>query len=218
MKRLVVCVVIALAAFDNAALAQEPYVERPDATRLDVERLPPEAIEITRDLYSQGLFVQGLVGGRGFVLGLGRYAEPGVLAGVEVGYELWPWLMLAGACQLSLHATDAPAPPGPSTFEHVEAVLSPRVQLAFSARTALWIGPEVGLGFVPGDLLRAYGYEDAHDLGVSFGGSLGFDYHLASRHHSLGLALGSRMHPSLRAPNDEPTLSIHALAYLKYVL
>src|SRR5690606_29549758 len=32
--------------------------EEPDATRLDVERLPPEAIQITRELYAHGFFLE----------------------------------------------------------------------------------------------------------------------------------------------------------------
>lgn len=203
--------------FGSSARAQEAYVEPKDETRLDVERLPPEAIEITRDLYATGLYLQAITGGRGFAGGLGRYAETGFWANILVGYEVASWLMIAAGVELSMHALDAPAPPTSVTFERLEAVLAPRVQLALSARSALWIGPEVSAGFTPGDALRIYGYDAAHALGLGVGGSLGFDWHLASRHHSLGLLAGARALPSLTSPSGEPTVGIHGAAYLKYV-
>jgi hypothetical protein len=211
------CGVVLCACLASAARAQEAYVEPKDETRLDVERLPPEAIEVSRDLYETGFYLQAITGGRGFAGGLGRYAEPGFWANVLVGYELTPWLMIAGGIELSMHALDAPAPPASITFERIEAVLAPRVQLAFSARSALWLGPEISAGFSPGDMLRVYGFESAHDLALGYGGTLGFDWHLASKHHSLGVLAGARALPSIQSASGEPTVSIHSAAYLKYV-
>lgn len=204
-------------SWPHTAHAQEAYVEPKDETRLDVERLPPEAIEVSRDLYATGFYLQAVTGGRGFAGGLGRYAEPGFWASVLTGYELTPWLMLCAGVELSMHSLDAPAPPTSITFERIEAVLAPRVQLAFSSRAALWLGPEVSAGLSPGDMLRVYGYQSAHDLGLGIGGSLGFDWHLASKHHSLGLIAGARALPSITSPSGEPTIGIHSAAYLKYV-
>jgi hypothetical protein len=200
-----------------SAHAQEPPGEAPDPTRLDVERLPPEAIEVKRDLFAQGLFVGAELGGRGFAGGVGRIAQPGVLARVLLGYELTQWLMLATAVELSLHATDAAAPPAPATFEVVDAVVQLRLQLPMSARAALFLGAEGGVGWVPGNLLEAYGLLDAGDLGLTYGGSFGFDWHLLSRHHSLGLLAGARLFPNLNGPDGEAAIGIHSLAYLKYV-
>lgn len=208
---------IALLGLAPLARAQEAYVEPKDETRLDVERLPPEAIEVTRDLYATGFYLQAVTGGRGFAGGLGRYAEPGFWANVLVGYEVTTWLMLATGVELSMHSLDAPAPPSSVTFERLDFVLAPRVQIAFSARSALWLGPEVAAGFSPGDTLRVYDFESAHELAFGFGGSLGFDWHLASRHHSLGILAGARALPTIVSSQGESTLSIHSAAYLKYV-
>jgi hypothetical protein len=215
-------VVVALIALPLAlpfasARAQEAYVEPKDETRLDVERLPPEAIEVSRELYATGFYLQAITGGRGFAGGLGRYAEPGFWANILVGYELATWFMLGAGIELSMHSLDVPAPPASITFERIEAVLAPRLQLAFSTRSAMWIGPEVSAGFSPGDMLRVYGYQSAHDVALGYGGSLGFDWHLPSKHHSLGLLAGARVLPSITSPSGEPTISIHSAAYLKYV-
>lgn len=217
MRALVAMLVLVLVHGARSAHAQEAYVEPKDETRLDVERLPPEALEVSRDLYATGFYLQAVTGGRGFAGGLGRYAEPGFWANVLVGYEIMPWLLLGAGVELSMHSLDAPAPPSSVTFERLDFVLAPRVQIAFSARSALWLGPEVAAGFSPGDTLRVFGYESAHDLSLGYGGSLGFDWHLANRHHSLGILAGARVLPSITSASGEPTIGIHSAAYLKYV-
>jgi hypothetical protein len=208
---------LACSLVHGGARAQEAYVEPRDETRLDVERLPPEAIEVTRELYAEGFFLSAVTGGRGFAGGLGRYAEPGFWASVLTGYELTSWLLLAAGIELSMHSLSAPSPPASITFERIDVVLAPRLTLALSDRAALFIGPEASAGFSPGDMLRVYGYERAHELGFALGGSLGFDWHLPSRHHSLGILAGARAMPGLSSPNGEPTIEIHSAAYLKYV-
>lgn len=212
------CLAVLASCFCSPALAQDDApAEAPDPTRLDVERLPPEALAITRDMYSRGLFVQGYLGGRGFVGAVGRFSLPGPLARVGVGYELSDWFMLGGAIELSLHETDAAAPPSPGAFQLVDVLVEARLQLPFSARSALWLGGEAGFDWVPGNLLSTYGFADANSTGPMFGGSLGFDWHLLSRHHSIGLLAGARMYPNLQDADGEVAIGVHSAAYLKYV-
>jgi hypothetical protein len=63
----------------------------------------------------------------------------------------------------------------------------------------------------------AYGVRDADTIGFTYGGSLGFDWHLLSRHHSFGILAGARLYPNLAGLRDEQTIGIHSAAYLKYV-
>jgi hypothetical protein len=188
--------------------------EAPDPTRLDVERLPPEAIELTRDMFASGPFVFAELGGRGFAGGLGRVADPGVLGRVGAGYELTVWLLFAVSVELSLHETAAPAPPAPASFQLLDAIGEARLRLPLSVRAALWLGGEAGLGWVPGTLLPVYGIEDSEALSLIYGGSLGFDWHLLSKHHSLGLRAGARRYPGL--DGSDPTVGIHGGASLAY--
>jgi hypothetical protein len=199
------------------ARAQGTQSEAADPTRLDVERLPPEALAVTRDMFARGFFLQGLIGGRGFAGGLGRISLPGAFGRVGAGYEFFDWLAIGTAVELSLHDTSAPPPPAPGTFELVDVLVELRLQLPLSARAALWLGGETGLGWTSGNLLVAYGLHDAGDPGVFYGGSLGFDWHLLNRHYSLGLIAGARMYPSLAGLNGETTIGIHSAAYLQYV-
>jgi hypothetical protein len=200
-----------------AARAQEASAEAPDPTRLDVERLPPEAIALTRDMFSRGLFVHGLLGGRGFAGGVGRLSQPGPFARVGLGYELADYFAPALALEMSLHETAAPAPPSASAFQVIDVLAEARLSWPWSARAALWLGGELGVDWIPGNLLVAHGLEDADGSGLIYGGSLGFDWHLRSRHHSLGLLAGARLYPNLAGADGEAAVGVHSAAYLKYV-
>lgn len=201
----------------SVASAQEPVVEEPDPTRLDVERLPPEAIEITRDLYSHGFYFEAHVGVRGFVGGIGRLAGAGPVLRIGFGYELTRWLLVGLAAEGSIHRTKAPSPPSATVFEVLDFLLDVRVQANLSARAALWLGGEVGLGFATSQVLRTYGLQDAEDVALLYGGQLGFDWHARNRHHSFGLVGGARIFPGFEGLDGELAIGIHGALYIRYV-
>lgn len=191
--------------------------ETPDPTRLDVERLPPEAIAPSRDMYNVGFHVRAELGGVGFGGGVGRIATIGPAARIAFGYEFAPWIALSGEFGLAMHATNAPAPPAPTAFQVYTALLQLRLQLPLSVRTALWVSGDVGGGVASGDFLQAWGYRNAGDIGLVYGGSLGFDWHFLNPHHSIGLRAGSHLFPNLDARGGEKSVAIEAALYLKYV-
>lgn len=201
----------------GSARAQAPATEKPDPTRLDVERLPPEAVSVRRDMFAHGWFLQNHLGGRGFVGGLGRLSLPGLLAHVGLGYELTDWFLLSAAVELSLHQTSAPPPPSPGGFELLDALAEARFQIPLSARATPWIGLEGGVAGVPGNLLASYGVRRAGSIGLTYGASVGFDWHLLSPHYSLGLLVGARLYPNLTGLDAERTLGVQSAAYLRYV-
>lgn len=215
--------VLALAVVCSSSSAparaqDEPIEEQPDVTRLDVERLPPEAIEITRDLYAHGFFFEGHVGGRGLIGGAGRLALPGVYARVVAGVELARFFWIALGAEGSIHATDAPPPPSPTVFELLGLVGELRLQIDATARLAFWLGAEAGLTVATGDVLPAYGLDQSDALSPMFGGQLGIDWHMVHRHYSIGIAGGARLHPSLAGPDGEQAIGVHGTLYLRYVL
>ena len=199
------------------ARAQEPMVEEPDPTRLDVERLPPEAIEVTRDLYSHGIFIEAFVGARGFIGGVGDLSRPGPYLHLGVGWEALSWLWIAVSAEGSMHRTDAPSPPSPTIFELVSFMAELRLQANVSARAALWLGGEVGIGFATSDVLRTYGLQDADQVSLIYGGQLGFDWHMRNRHHSWGISGGARVHPGLEGIDGSVAIGVHGTMYLRYV-
>jgi hypothetical protein len=216
-RALFVASLLGALALASVGSAQEPVVEEPDPTRLDVERLPPEAIEITRDLYSHGFYFEAHVGVRGFVGGLGRLAGAGPMLRIGFGYEVTRWLLVGLAAEGSVHRTKAPSPPSATVFEALDFLLDVRIQANVSARAALWLGGEVGLGFATSQVLRTYGLQDAEDVALLYGGQLGFDWHARNRHHSFGLVGGARIHPGFEGIDGELAIGIHGALYLRYV-
>ena len=208
---------VILSLWTSLASAQGPVVEEPDATRLDAERVPPEAIDITRELYAHGLYVESRLGARGFTGDLGQVARPGPYFAVDVGYELFSWLSLGARAEGSIHGTQGPRPPRPRSFQLIGFLGELRIDINASARAALFLSLEGGLSFVTSDDLQVYGFRDAQKLGLVYGGELGFDWHMKNRHNSLGLAGGARVMPNLSANGGGTTLAVHGAAYFRYV-
>jgi hypothetical protein len=195
--------------------AGEPSLEAKDPTRLDVARLPPEAVDVTRDLYAQGLFLEAQLGALGFWGDLGNVSQPGPRLSVALGYELWSWLSVLMQASASFHDTDHPPPPGRTAYEMLEAAAGLRLTAPINARAALWIDGLVGGVWTGGDVLRALGFRDAVTPTLSYGGEAGFDWHVRSRHHSLGVLGGGRVYPGLT--RNRFSTGAYGSVYLRYV-
>lgn len=208
-------------AIARAQTATEPAgtgsgTEDPDATRLDVERLPPEAIQVTRALYAHGFFLETAVGGRGWIGGIGRVSSPGPYASLGFGYELFDWLFVRALGELSLHETAAPAPPDTTVFEVISALGEVKLQASPTAELGLWLAGQIGISAATTGVLRLYGLQSATDVGLMWGAEIGVDAHFHSRHFSLGLSGGVRGAPSFDAFGDL-ALGVQGAAYLRYV-
>lgn len=212
-----------LLAWTAPALAQESdegqiATEEPDATRLDVERLPPEAIPITRDMYAHGFFLEAQIGAIGFIGGIGDLVGVGPWAIISAGYEIFDWMMVLVSAEGSMHNTNAPPPPAQTAFELVGGSASLRFQANFTEAFAIWLSGQFALMVATTDILGIYGFQDASTIGIAYGGELGLDWHLRSRHHSIGLLGGVRHYPSLEgAGGESPALGVHGSAYIRYV-
>ena len=192
------------------------FEEEPDPTRLDVERLPPEAVELDRDLYARGLFVEAQLGAEGFITGLGEVSAPGPRLGILVGFEFASWVAIAARLEGSLHETTNRAPPSTSVYENFVTLVELRLTAPLTPRAALWLDGQFGGVRSTGDVLRTLGFQDADGWGMVYGGELGFDWHVRGLHHSVGLNAGARLYPSLS--QEDPSLAVHGGLYLRYVL
>jgi hypothetical protein len=191
--------------------------EEPDRTRLDVERLPPEAIPITRSLYAHGLYIEGVIGGRGFLGGVGRVSSPGPMLAIRIGYEVLDWLYLGVIAEGSMHQTATPPPPGRQVFELLGAMGDVRAQINPTAEVAIWLAGQVGFLVASTDILSLYGQPNASTVSIAYGGELGLDVHFHARHLSIGLLGGTRLSPGLDRPNGDIAIGIHGAAYIRYV-
>jgi hypothetical protein len=204
----------------GTAQAQEaqpegPGAERVDTTRLDVERLPPEALTPRRALFSRGWFVEGQLGGATFAGDARSASRGGPRLSIAFGYELTRWFSVLIQVEGSQHQTRNRPPPSRTSYELVLADAGARFSLPIRERQALFATALVGVAFTTRDVLRGLEFRDGHKPGVAYGGELGYDFHLASRHHSLGVLTGARQLPGLA--RDGFTLALHAAAYLRYV-
>lgn len=190
--------------------------EGPDRTRLDVERLPPEAIPIQRSLYAHGFYVEGVLGARGYVGGVGNLSTPGPYFGVRLGYEVLDWLWIGALAAGSMHQTNAPAPPATQVFELFDVLGDVRLQVNPTAELALWLGGQAGMTIASTDVLRLYGQPDASSVGLAYGGELGIDLHFHARHLSLGALGGARLAPSLDV-RGSTAIGVHGGLTLRYV-
>lgn len=189
--------------------------EQVDSTRLDVARLPPEAIEVTRELYARGLFVEAQLGALGFVGDLGAVSKAGPRLAVDVGYEFTGWLSALLQLDASFHDTQNRPPPSHTVYEMLGASAGVRFTVPFNARAAIWADGLVGIVWTGGDVLHALGFHDSVKPSIAYGGELGFDWHVLARHHSLGVLAGGRMYPAL--VREGYSLGIYGSAYLRYV-
>jgi len=201
----------------DAVEGEEAVEEDIDATRLDVERLPPEAIDITREMYAHGLFFEGHIGGRYLLGGAGRLSLPGPLFSMMVGYEIFPLLHVLLGVEGSIHATNAPAPPTNGTFQVLGGLAEVRLNINMGARFALWLGGALGVSVATSDILRTYGVRQSGDISLNYGGRLGLDWHFPHRHYSMGLAGGARLFPQLKGYDGETAIAIDTELYLRYV-
>ncbi len=221
MRVLLVMVVLGLAC---AARAQDAPADLPpsgpgpepvDTTRLDVARLPPEAATITRDMYAQGLFLEAQLGALALAGAARAVSRAGPRFGVVLGYELTRWFALLLEIDASMHQTRNRPPPSQTSYELLGGSLGARFSVPMGARFALWAAGLAGVAWSTADVLRALGYLDAFKPGVAYGGELGFDWHMKSRHHSLGLLGGARHLTTLS--RDQPTVGAYGALYLRYV-
>jgi hypothetical protein len=192
-----------------------PGREPVDATRLDVARLPPEAAQVSRSMYDQGLFLEAQLGALTFGGDAREVSNAGPRLAVAVGYELTRWLALVVQLEGSLHQTDNRQPPAHTAYHLAFATVGPRLSVPIDVRFAIWAAAQVGVVWSSGDVLRALDFRDAFAPGVAYGGELGFDWHLRARHHSLGVLAGARHLPSLE--RDGFTVGAYGSAYLRYV-
>lgn len=195
--------------------AGEVRTEQVDSTRLDVSRLPPEAIAVTRDLYAHGFFIEAQLGAQGFLGDLGDVSKPGPRLAVDFGYEFADWFSVLVQGDLAFHDTKNREQPAHTVYEMAGASAGARFSVPFNARAALWVDGLFGMVWTGGDVLHALGFKDASKIGMAYGGELGFDWHVRAPHHSFGLLAGTRALPGL--VRDGYSLSLYGSAYLRYV-
>jgi hypothetical protein len=140
---------------------------------------------------ARGLYVEAEAGATLFLGPARRALGPGAALGVRVGYDLLRWVSVALHGNGSSHATDFPGQPQSGEllqFMQGRGELRLSVPLRQWSIFALAAG---GMGRFSTNLLGTTGLAPEESrLTPLYGGSLGVDYHTASRHFSFGLSAG----------------------------
>jgi hypothetical protein len=198
------------AYLDSHALPKSPHQTGADeGTYQEVPPLPPR---------HHGLVVEASPGVL-FQLGALRHiSPPSPWLQVDVGYELWTWLMVLAHADFTVASTSyAAQPPPPRTFAQYAFGAGARLQVPLGETFAAHAQFELGLSEVTEDVLGVYGFAEADELGLYYGGRLGLEWLQTNPHLAVGAHATLRSYSNLERTNygDAPLGLIGALT-LRY--
>lgn len=190
-----------------SALAQEPTLA-PDA-HIDISTAPPEGKTSEPDTtlptpppeappprpHKKGVVLEATAGSLGFIGRFRHVAPPGFWMHMQLGYEVWSWLMVFGEGELAFTDTGV-------AEDESHAMAFPiygfggglRATIHPTERFAFFVQGEGGAlsAYVPHDSLTILGYRNAESLSGSVGGRLGLEWYHMDRHIALTAQGGVR--------------------------
>ncbi len=144
----------------------------------------------------KGLVLEQSLGAQGFIGKFGGLTgHPSVWLQTQLGYELFNWLMVFAAGDLSFTDTgDSVGPAQNRPFPIIGFGGGLRFTIPFTARAGMYIQGEAGgaVAYVKSGVLANFGYHPAESVGFQAGGRLGFEWFQVDRHLALGLSGGAR--------------------------
>jgi hypothetical protein len=113
---------------------------------------------------------------------------------VRVGYEVLPFLMPFIESDLSFASTAyASRPPPPRSYWHYAGGAGLRVSFAFSEAFGVMAQGSLGVALISEqNVLSIYGYPDADEPNLYFGGEGGLEWYPVNPHLALGVRAGLR--------------------------
>jgi hypothetical protein len=175
--------------------------------------------------HKTGLVLSGSMGALGFLGKFKGVAPPAVLLHLQLGYEIFRWLMPFISGELSFTDTSNQVQTNGSDPSKNRAF--PIFGFGGGVRFTIPIGSRVGI-FVQGDLgameaditkyaLANLGFANAEKLGLYYGGKLGFEWYQIDRHMGLGVQGGARVLSGFaRTVGNDVALAWDGEATLRY--
>ena len=159
-----------------------------DAPAAPAEAPPPPP-------YKKSVVLDSSIGALVFLGKFGKTAPPAPLLRVQLGYELFKWLMLLGEGELGFTDTSrSQDPPKTRAFPIFGFGGGARLTVRFTDRFGVYLQGDIGA--MKADIrrraLEIIGFKDAEDLGLYVGGRLGVEWYQLDRHFALGLTGGLR--------------------------
>lgn len=170
----------------EAWLAKDPAEAetKPLTDELEAPPLPPRR---------HGVVIEGSVGALGHLGDMKHVSPAAPWFRLQVGYEIFDWLMAFGQGDVALANTAyAHRPPDKRTYALFGFGAGARTSWQPLAALGFYVQGEVGFGSVNEDVLSTYGYPYAAQLRPYFGGTLGVEWFQISPHYALAVYGGAR--------------------------
>jgi hypothetical protein len=184
-----------------------------DAPAAPAEAPPPPS-------YKKSLVVDSSLGALVFLGKFGKTAPPAPLLRVQLGYELFKWLMVFGDGELAFTDTSGSQdPPKTRAFPIFGFGGGARFTARFTDRFGVYLQGDIGA--MKADIrrraLEIIGFKDAEDLGLYLGGRLGLEWYQLDRHFALGVTSGLRDATGFkRTIGSDTPLAFDAGASIRY--
>lgn len=170
----------------DAWLSREP--EQADAADADADLAPPELPP-----RRHGVVVEGSAGALGHLGNMRDVSPVAPWFRLQVGYELFDWLMLFGQGDVALSSTSyAQRPPDKRSYALFAFGAGARLSWQPFSAVGFFLQGDAGFASVDEDVLVTYGYPDADRLRPFVGGFLGVDWFQLSPHYALSVGGGAR--------------------------
>ena len=143
----------------------------------------------------KGIVLEGSLGALAFYGQFRHVAPTAPWLHAQLGYEIFPWLMVFGEGELSFSSTsEAQDPTKARAFPIFGFGAGARGTVHVTDRVALYGQGSLGAmkADVPRNSFAVLGYRDAESLGLSLAARLGVEWYAVDRHLGLGLAVGLR--------------------------
>lgn len=145
--------------------------------------------------YKKTLVLDSSIGALTFLGQFGKVAPTAPWLHMQLGYELFKWLMVFGEGELAFTDTSiAQPPPRTRAFPMYGFGAGARFTIRFTDRVGVYAQGDLGLmkADVAQGGLGILGFKDAESLGPWIGARLGVEWYQIDRHFGLGLTTGIR--------------------------
>jgi hypothetical protein len=134
------------------------------------------------------------------------------------GWEPTHWLMVLGQADLSFASTSlANPPPDPRGYTLWALGGAARFGIQPFQSVGFYAQGELGISSASTDVLATYGYKNADDIGLYFGGMVGAEWYQVSPHYALSVQGGVRDYPNLaRSIGGDTPIALLGAAALRY--
>jgi hypothetical protein len=161
----------------------------PASPTLDAEADEP-ALPAPR---ARGFVIEGSLGALGHLGDMRAVSPISPWFRLQLGYELFDWLMVFGEGDVALSTTSlANRPPEERGYALFGAGAGARLSWQPLTLLGFYLQGDAGLSSVNQDILSTYGYADADRLRPYFGGAIGVEWFQVSPHYALAIQGGVR--------------------------